>query len=91
MIVRAALTEPDRWRIIEPVEDTGAQIDKVIGMFVVTLIGNVPLNNRLDAADPASAEGKAVWSDYLTRWTLLNHLRTVACIASMALLVAGLG
>lgn len=62
----------------------------VVGMFVVTVAGNVPLNNRLDRADPASEEGRAAWRDYLVRWTRLNHIRTLACIASMALLVAGM-
>ena len=47
------------------------------------------MNNRLDAADAASEEGKAVWRDYLTRWTRLNHVRTVACI--VALVLFGLG
>ena len=62
----------------------------VLGMFAVTLAGNVPLNNRLDAADPASEAGKALWRDYLLRWTRLNHIRTVASTAAMALLVAGM-
>ena len=62
----------------------------VIGMFVVTAAGNVPLNNRLDAADPSSAEGRAVWADYLLRWTRLNHVRTIACTFSCILLVRAL-
>ena len=62
----------------------------VIGMFAVTAFGNVPLNNRLDAADPAAEDGKAVWRDYLTRWTWLNHVRTLACTAAMVLLVMGI-
>ena len=62
----------------------------VVGMFVVTAAGNVPLNNRLDAADPATAEGRAVWADYLRRWTRLNHVRTVACTLSCVLLVRAL-
>jgi uncharacterized membrane protein len=62
----------------------------VIGMFVVTVAGNVPLNDRLDAADAASEDGKALWRDYLVRWTRLNHVRTLACTASMALFVAGM-
>ncbi len=61
----------------------------VIGMFGVTVAGNVPMNDRLDVADAASEEGKAVWREYLTRWTRLNHVRTVACI--VALVLFGLG
>lgn len=62
----------------------------VIGMFVVTLAGNVPLNNALDAADPASAEGEAMWQRYMSRWVAWNHVRTVACTVSLGLLVAAL-
>ncbi len=62
----------------------------VIGMFVVTVVGNVPLNNRLEAADPSSEAGKAIWREYLTRWTQLNHIRTLSCMVAMALLVMGL-
>ena len=62
----------------------------VLGMFVMTAAGNVPLNNRLDAADAASESGQALWRDYMVRWTRLNHVRTISCTASMALLVAGM-
>jgi uncharacterized membrane protein len=49
----------------------------------VTLIFNVPLNNRLAAVNPDSAEGKAVWAHYLRVWTVWNHVRTVAPLAAM--------
>jgi len=62
----------------------------VLGMFVVTVAGNVPLNNKLDAADPATMDGRAVWTDYLRRWTRLNHVRTLACTLSCVLLVRAL-
>jgi len=62
----------------------------VIGMFGVTAAGNVPLNNRLDAANPRTAEGAAIWQDYLIRWTRLNHVRTLACTAASALLIYAL-
>ncbi|WP_340588879.1 DUF1772 domain-containing protein [Erythrobacter alti] len=79
------LAGPEAWAVI-----AGGAI-YVVGMFAVTAAGNVPLNNRLDAVDPASDEGKAVWRDYLVRWTRLNHVRTVACVVAMGLLVVGLG
>ena len=63
----------------------------LLGMFGVTVAGNVPLNNRLDAADPATAEGQAVWRDYLVRWTRLNHIRTLACVAALVLFMLALG
>jgi uncharacterized membrane protein len=63
----------------------------VIGGFGVTLVVNVPMNNRLDVSDPDSAEGGEVWTGYLSRWTAWNHLRAVACTLATALLAVGLG
>jgi uncharacterized membrane protein len=55
----------------------------VIGMSVVTMVLNVPLNNALAAA--AGPDAGTVWARYLRDWTLWNHVRTVtstlACIA----------
>ena len=58
----------------------------VVGSFVLTMVANVPLNNRLDAADPDSPAGAEVWADYLVRWTAWNHVRTVLCAAATAAL-----
>ena len=55
----------------------------LVGCFLVTVIFNVPLNDQLAAVDPASAEGAALWATYLRDWLPWNHVRTVACIASL--------
>src|SRR5262245_8799111 len=57
-----------------------------VGTFLVTLVFNVPLNNRLAAADPDSAEGRTVWTHYRSAWTAWNHVRTVASLAAAACL-----
>ena len=57
------------------------------GMFLVTIARNVPLNNALTTADPSSEEGGQLWTDYLTRWTRWNHIRTLASTVSMGLLI----
>jgi uncharacterized membrane protein len=62
----------------------------VVGMFVCTIVFNVPLNNALDAVDPASAEGATVWARYLKDWTFWNHLRTAASAAASALFVVAI-
>lgn len=62
----------------------------VIGMFVFTIVFNVPLNNALAAADPAGAETAQLWSRYLQDWTFWNHVRTVASTVALALFVAAL-
>lgn len=52
-----------------------------VGMFVVTMFFNVPLNNAL-----AAGEGEA-WSGYVARWTRWNHVRTVASTAALILFI----
>ncbi|QDZ01185.1 DUF1772 domain-containing protein [Nitratireductor mangrovi] len=60
------------------------------GIIAVTVLFNVPMNNALAAADPASAEGARIWADYLARWTAWNHVRTVAGLAATACFALGL-
>ena len=55
-----------------------------VGLFVVTMAFNVPLNNRLDAA---SAQDLApIWSEYLRSWTAWNHVRSIAGMVSILVL-----
>ena len=58
-----------------------------VGTFLVTIIFNVPLNNALAAVDPTNPDSLAIWNNYLSRWTLWNHIRTVAALASTASLI----
>lgn len=62
----------------------------VLGMLIVTIAGNVPLNNALEATDAKGAEGGAMWRDYMRRWLPWNHVRTVSCTVSLALLIDAL-
>jgi uncharacterized membrane protein len=57
--------------------------------IVTTMIWNVPLNNRLARADPA-ADNEALWRHYLDRWTLWNHVRTIACLVAAGLFIRAL-
>ena len=56
--------------------------------FAMTVVHHVPLNDRLAALDPAAAETARFWSDYVSSWTSWNHVRTVASIVALVLLVA---
>lgn len=60
----------------------------LVGMFLVTVVFNVPLNNRLVAADPASVE--RLWRSYLATWTPWNHVRTGTSTLASGLYVAAL-
>jgi uncharacterized membrane protein len=54
----------------------------VPSVFLMTLAGNVPMNNRLAALDHTSEEGTAYWALYGRRWTRLNHVRTFGSVAT---------
>ena len=60
------------------------------GSILVTMRGNVPLNNVLAALDPDAPGSARQWSDYARAWTRWNHLRTVACFVAMVLFVAAI-
>jgi uncharacterized membrane protein len=58
--------------------------------FGVTLLKNVPLNNRLASAKPESVEGASYWREFLARWTLWNHLRWLGAVAATTSLLVAL-
>jgi len=60
----------------------------LVGPFGITMLCNVPLNNRLAKADLTDAD--TVWTDYQVRWQRWNHLRTYIGIVSTAFLATGL-
>ena len=62
----------------------------VIGMFVVTMVFNVPLNNALAAVDPVSPEAQALWTRYLSDWTWWNHVRTITSTLAFALFIGAI-
>ncbi len=63
----------------------------VIGMFGVTMVFNVPLNNELVAAAAApDRNAPNVWSRYLVTWTRWNHVRTIASTAAAAAFIVAL-
>lgn len=61
-----------------------------LACLVSTIIFNVPLNNKLNAADPDYEEGQAVWHEYLSTWTRWNHLRAVATVLTTFVLALAL-
>ena len=62
----------------------------LVGTFLVTGLGNVPLNDQLAAVSTSDSSAIAVWKNYLDRWTLLNTIRTVAATAAMFSFTVGL-
>ena len=62
----------------------------VLGSILVTMRGNVPLNNALMRVTQADALGEATWRSYVRDWTRWNHVRTIACFVAMALFIVSL-
>lgn len=60
------------------------------GVILVTILFNVPRNNRLAAVDPASEDAGLLWTGYLAGWTVWNHVRTATSLAAAILLTAAL-
>jgi uncharacterized membrane protein len=59
----------------------------LVGAVGVTMVFNVPLNNRLEGQDPGAAEAAQYWLAYLTDWMKWNHVRTAASVLATVLLI----
>jgi uncharacterized membrane protein len=60
------------------------------GPFGVTLMKNLPLNNKLAAVKPKSAEGASFWNEFRATWGLWNHVRWIASLAASASFIMAL-
>lgn len=63
-----------------------------VATLLITFLGNLPLNKAIISAElPESDSG---WNElrvqFESRWTLLNHLRTITCILSVSTLLVAL-
>jgi len=59
----------------------------VAGMFLCTVMFNVPLNNRLANAGKDGIAQQETWAHYLKYWTRFNHLRTICSLTASILSV----
>jgi len=62
----------------------------LVGTFLVTIVRNVPLNNRLEQLKPADAHAAKAWESYVRRWTIWNHVRTAAALLATLSFCLGL-
>lgn len=62
----------------------------LVGTVLVTMLGNVPRNNALAAADADSPAGAETWTRVVPGWTAWNTVRTVAAVAAAAALTLSL-
>ncbi len=52
----------------------------LLGCFLVTAVGNVPLNDSLARLDAGEQSADAQWRKYLAAWIRWNHVRAAACM-----------
>jgi uncharacterized membrane protein len=62
----------------------------LVGVLLVTVLFNVPMNETLASANPASHDSARLWATYLTNWTAWNHVRTIAALVATALFTLAL-
>ena len=53
----------------------------IVGSLLLTMFVNVPMNNRLERTNDE------YWPEYLSRWTLWNHVRTLTSTAALVMLI----
>lgn len=68
----------------------GGAVAYIGGTWLVTIAGNVPLNNNLAELDRDDPESLEVWAHYLERWTRLNSQRAGAAMCASTLFLIGL-
>lgn len=79
-----------RWEMAAAPYYLGGAVFYIVGTFLLTGLGNVPLNNQLAAVsanDPAASDN---WQHYLDRWTRLNTIRTLSATAAAVMMLTGL-
>ncbi len=55
-----------------------------IGVFVVSLVFNVPMNRRLDGMDYTDNAAHAYWQTYVPVWSFWNYIRSISSAAAAA-------
>lgn len=56
----------------------------LLGVMAVTVLGNVPMNTRLDNMSAQPRELVNYWPAYVRSWTRLNHVRTASALTAGA-------
>ena len=74
------------WRGLTSTYLLAGSLTYLIGAIAVTIIFNVPLNNALAAANPASGDAALFWLKYVREWTAWNHVRTISGLVAAGLL-----
>lgn len=68
----------------------GGSVAYVVGCWILTIAGNVPLNNALADTSPNGDDSAQVWEHYLKRWTALNSQRALGSMVAALLFIMAL-
>ena len=80
-----AVGTPNVWGAPGAVLSRIAAVLYLFGTLGVTIVRNVPLNEKLAATALTDATLASTWSHYLKAWTWWNHVRTIAAVLAAAL------
>jgi uncharacterized membrane protein len=58
--------------------------------FAVTLMKNLPLNNKLGPMKPDSADAARFWNEFRAAWGLWNHVRWIGALGASAAFILAL-
>jgi uncharacterized membrane protein len=78
------------WKGLGAIYPLAGSVVYLLGSMLVTMVFNVPLNQALAVVEPASAEGAALWTRYLSTWTAWNHVRAAASVLAAASFIVAL-
>jgi len=68
-----------------------AGLSYTVGVFLVTIVFNVPMNERLHPMDPMGPVAEAYWHRYVPGWGFWNTVRWMAsAVSATCMLVAAL-
>lgn len=86
----AALAVPGAWNAPGTILSRIAAALYLLGTLGVTMLFNVPLNERLAGMGQADARLAETWTHYVDAWTWWNHVRTIAALLAAALFAAAI-
>jgi uncharacterized membrane protein len=84
-----ALTTPNAWSAPGAILSWIAAALYLFGTLGVTIVFNVPLNDRLASATPEGNLSQT-WNHYLRAWTWWNHVRSIAALLAAAFFAAAI-
>ncbi len=79
------------WKSLDGLAEAALMLAPMIyvpSVFLMTIFGNVPMNNKLDRLDATAPDAETYWRHYGRVWTRLNHVRTLGSVATAGVYLA---